>query len=122
MLYSLNKEYMFQYFAKLDVFQSKDCHNLLLIIKRKYLVFLSCSIKYKFDKKKKILLPKLFDLDQTPGQNLAPGLEVADPVPDPRNPVPGHEVAANQDLVPLTKSPGHAAGPDPGDPDLERIR
>jgi len=60
--------------------------------------------------------------DPTPGQNLAPGLEVADPVPDPRNPVPGHVVAANQDLVPLTKSPGPAAGPDQGDPGLERIR
>ena len=47
---------------------------------------------------------------------------MADPVPDPRNPVPGHAVAANQDLVPPTKSPGPAAGPGPGDPGLERIR
>lgn len=60
--------------------------------------------------------------DQTRGRNHAPGLEVADPVPDPRNPVPGHAVAENQDLVPVTKSPGLAAGQDQGDPDLERIR
>lgn len=60
--------------------------------------------------------------DQTRGQDLAPDQEVEDPVPDPTNPDPGHAVAANPDLVPLTRSPDLAAGPDPGDPDLERIR